>query len=138
VAARPDGLTVKQLKAIEALVEGSGPAEIERDLKIKRRTLWAWRHEHMPFMAELRRRQGLVLAASQGTLRVATEKAVEVLMEVAGSRIAADSARVAAAGKILDTAHRHIELAAVQEQMDEIQAALREERSEDDDLASVQ
>jgi hypothetical protein len=111
-------------------MDGLSIGRIIRDVGIPQRTLWKWRHEDLVFQAELRRQQAYVLSAHRGRLKMASERAVEVLEEIALSHNEAGSSRVAAAGKILDIVHRQVELQTMDERMAEIERALAEAKGE--------
>lgn len=76
---RLNGPSEKQRIAIEMLMMGASFSKIADELRIARRTLFAWRHDDPDFIAELDRRRRELWGDSADHLRALLPDAVEVL-----------------------------------------------------------
>ena len=93
-----DVLSEPQRTAIEFLVRGRNFTDVATEVKVTRRTLYAWRQDEA-FCAELERRRREVWDIAAERLRAMVHPALDVLEEQVHDEY--DRARVRAAGMIL-------------------------------------
>jgi hypothetical protein len=98
-----DGLTAKQIGAINALLTAPSVEEAARQAGCGARSIRRWLQQ-APFQAELQRRQDELWGAVKRRLTRHSLDAVEALHSVATAEQSADGARVSAAAKLLELA----------------------------------
>lgn len=74
-------LTVRQLSAIDLLVEGKLDREVADAVGVSRETVTRWRNGHAAFQAELNRMRATVWQGSQDRVRSLAHEALETLAE---------------------------------------------------------
>ena len=114
----PHDITIKQRKAIVALLEAPTIREAARLAGLPESSLYRWTAHNEAFQREWRAQVRLASHAARSRLRVLTAQAVDTLREVMTDTAAPHAARVAAARSIL-------ELAFKAEDTDDIIARLR-------------
>src|SRR4051812_36460546 len=90
-----DGLTQRQLNALEQLVSGSTVTAAAKTIGVCRRTLTRWKNEVECFKAELRRRRDDLLEEHGDRMRAMVTKALDVMDEHLDSRWAPTCHRAA-------------------------------------------
>jgi hypothetical protein len=72
-------LSPAQDNAVDLLLLGQPDREVAAAVGVSRETVWAWRHRHPVFIAELNRRRKALWGDAHDRLRALVGKAVEVL-----------------------------------------------------------
>ena len=115
------GLTVKQQKAIAALLSHRTTKEAAKACGVTEMTLWRWLQEP-GFSAEYRKAQRAVVDNAIAKLQAATDKAVDTFIKNLDSPN--DFASNMAAGAILSQAFKAIEVRELKDEIDEIKRQL--------------
>lgn len=116
-------LTIRQEKALTALLSESSIREAATLCKIPERTLWRWLRE-TPFAEAYQRLRRDTLAQSTTKLQQASGAAAACLVDTLKDAAAPYSARVTAAKLVLDFAYRAVELEDVQNRVGRLERAL--------------
>lgn len=104
----------RHLEAVEALARGLTTDEAAALVGVNGRTIRKWRQE-AAFIALLDRAQGELVAGMARRLRGLGAKAADTLGDVMADATAAPSARVSAAGRVLDAVFRLDEIAKLEQ-----------------------
>jgi len=124
--AESGALTARQARFVAALLTAVSISEAASLAHIGERS--AWRYLAEPeVLAELSRRQDAILGAAAAGLAGDVSQAREVLRAVMGDKLAPVGARVSAAGKVLDSAMRLVELAALARRVADLERELGED-----------
>lgn len=115
------GLTVKQQKAIAALLSHRTMKDAAQSCGVNEVTLWRWLQEET-FSAEYRKAQRAVVDNAIAKLQAATDKAVDTLVKNLDS--SNDFASNMAAGAILSQAFKAIEVRELKDEIEEIKRQL--------------
>ena len=120
-------ITIKQEKAIVALLNEATTKRAARAAGVSEVTLWRWLQDKgfRAFYMEARR---LAVQRAIALTQAATSEAVETLRDIMKTAIASPSARVAAAKAIFDFAMKGIELEDHERRLAEIEEALADKR----------
>lgn len=117
------GISPRQARFIAALLEGKAVATAAREAKVSDRQ--AARYMAAPVVrAELRRLQDETLAQVTRQLAAGMGAAVTALLEIAKKPGAPESARVSAAGKLLDSGLRFTETADLAQRVADLEKQL--------------
>lgn len=128
------GVSPRQAIFVAALLEGKAVATAAREAKISDRQ--ASRYMASPVVrAELRRRQNETLAQVTRKLIANMGDAVGALAGIAKSASAPESARVSAAGKLLDSGLRFTETADLAQRVADLENLLTGGQDDDSDTA---
>lgn len=103
-----DGLTVKQILAVDAIVAGKTITDAARAAGVTNKTLWNWRHTPQ-FMSVVNRKlqERTDMTGTQGVGLV--PKCLEVLESIMNSSTSEDADRIRAAKVIMDSANAYQE-----------------------------
>lgn len=103
-----DGLTVKQLIAVDALVKGRTLTEAAKAAGVTNKTLWSWRHTPQ-FMSVVNRKlqEQTDMTGTQGVGLV--PECLQVLQGIMNSPTSEDADRIRAAKVIMDSANAYQE-----------------------------
>lgn len=103
-----DGLTVKQILAVDAIVAGKTITDAARAAGVTNKTLWNWRHTPQ-FMSVVNRKlqERTDMTGTQGVGLV--PECLEVLQSIMNSSTSEDADRIRAAKVIMDSANAYQE-----------------------------
>lgn len=118
-----NGLTVAQEKVINKLLTGTTIANAARGAEVGRSTIHAWLNEPA-FLAELRRREGLLVDVSVRRLLMLQDDALNVVASIMQDTEASASTRLRAATVILDSLLRLRELRNLEERLAALEAVI--------------
>ena len=76
-----NGLSERQLVAIDRMLQGAGDAEVAAELRVERSTVYRWRTGHPAFHVELERRRRQVMRQSVDRLRSLMPAALGILQQ---------------------------------------------------------
>lgn len=115
---RNEGLTPRQIRVLPHLLASPTYEEAAKRAGISVKQIFIWLRDPN-FQKELRKHQGLIFASSISTLKAATERAVQTLINCLGdtdSRV-----RLSAAEKILTNAYKGMEICEIEERLQAIE-----------------
>jgi hypothetical protein len=116
-----NGLSVKQRRAVLAVIESSSMEAAAKKSGCDRSTLYRWL-ELPAFRAELRRVQDAAFSEALMRLAATARKAVEVLIESMSGRTASE--RRMAAKEILELSFKSLEVGEFEERLKELEARM--------------
>ena len=123
---RNESLTPRQLQVLPHLLASPSYEEAAKRAGISVKQIFIWLRDPN-FLKELRKHQGLIFAGSISTLKAATEKAVQTLINCLGdtdSRV-----RLSAAEKILNNAYKGMEMCELEERLQAVEQRIEESTS---------
>jgi AcrR family transcriptional regulator len=116
-------LSPKQTATIAALLDSRGVAEAAQKAGVPVRTVYRWLQTDDAFKAALRDAEGEMLDSAMRRLLQLQDVALTALHMVLAARDTPPSARVAAAGRVLDATIRMHELRSIEDRLAALEAA---------------
>ena len=115
-----DNFSPKKRAAILSLAIGSTQQEAAKSAGVSEGTIVRWAKDS-GIQSEIRLQQGQIYSVAIGQLVAACNTAAQALAEIAGSKLAKDTARVAAASKILEIVRDKVELAGLEQRLEALE-----------------
>ena len=117
-------LSVKQLRAVRALLTRPTVAQAAQECSLSEATLYRWLNEN-PFRAALAQAEGEAVAAAGRKLVSLTETALDVVRDILTDPQAPDAVRVRAAELILSHLIRYREVIAFETRLADLEREVR-------------